>query len=333
MKATRLLGIGRIETKDCPVPQPAPGEVLVKVEAAGICGTDRHLLHGEFPSTPPVTLGHEFSGVVVALGEGAKGISLGARVTCDPNIACGTCDQCSAGRINLCRNLCAIGIHRDGGFAEFSAIPAHRALLLPDHMDLAHGAFCEPLACCIHGIDMGAPRAGERVAIVGGGVIGMLALQLARNAGAQTMMITRQAAKRSLATGLGASHTAATVEQAQAIWTAGADLVVECAGVPETVEACPALARSGGRIVVLGVLGKGQKVAIEPFDLLFREVQLLFSFVNPFTQARAVAMIADGSVQVAPLITRTVSLADAAGAIAAPPPPGDIRTLVLPGKT
>jgi len=332
MKATRLLGIGRIETVNVAIPDPAPGEVLVQVAAAGICGTDRHLLHGEFPSTPPVTLGHEFSGIIVALGAGVSGIGIGARVTCDPNIACGTCDQCLAGRVNLCRNLSAVGIHRDGGFAEYCAFPAHRAVLLPDVMDLIHGAFCEPLACCIHGIDIGAPRAGEKVAVVGGGVIGMLALQLARNAGAQTMLITRQTAKRTLATSLGATLTAATPAEARNHWPQGADLVVECAGVVETVEACPGLARSGGRIVVLGVLSAGQKVQIEPFDLLFREVQMLFSFVNPFTQARAVQMIASGAVDVAALISRRLTMAEAPAAIANPPLPGEIKALVMPGQ-
>ncbi len=330
MKATRLLGIGRIETVEVPVPDPAQGEVLVQVAAAGICGTDRHLLNGEFPSTPPVTLGHEFSGTVVALGSGVSNIGIGARVTCDPNIACGICSQCLTGRINLCRSLRAVGVHRDGGFADYAGFPAHRALILPDQMDLIHGAFCEPLACCIHGLDIGAPRPGEKVAVIGGGVIGMLALQLARNAGAETVLITRQGPKRALARTLGATHTAATPAEAQAIWPEGADLVLECAGVVETVEACPALTRSGGRIVVLGVVSAGQKVAIEPFDLLFREVQLRFSFVNPFTQGRAVAMIADGSVQVAPLISRMLSLAEAPEAIANPPLPGEIRALVMP---
>lgn len=333
MKATRLLSIGRIATMDMSVPDPGPGEVLVKVAAAGICGTDRHLLHGEFPSKPPVTLGHEFSGTVVALGAGVTTIAPGDRVTCDPNIACGNCDQCLVGRINLCRSLSAVGITRDGGFAEYAAFPAHRALVLPDHMDLIHGAFCEPLACCIHGIDMGAPRPGEKVLVIGGGVIGMLALQLARNAGAETMLLTRQADKRALAASLGASLTAADAAQARGHWPGGADLVMECAGVPETVEMSPGLARSGGRIVVLGVLSAGQMVRIEPFDLLFREVQMLFSFVNPFTQARAVQMIADGSVRVAPLISRRLTLDQAPDAIVNPPLPGEIRALVLPEAT
>lgn len=329
MRATRLFAVNDIRTVDLPVPEPAPGEVLVKVEACGICGTDRHLLHGEFPSKPPLTLGHEFSGIVVACGEGVK-IAEGTRVTCDPNTWCGRCANCLRGRVNLCLNNVATGIHRDGGFAEFCAYPAHKAHPLPADLDPLHGAFCEPLACTIHGIDMGAPIAGERVIILGGGVIGMLALQLCAMAGAEVMLVTRSAEKQALGRSLGAAVTAASEDAARAIWPDGAELVVECAGVVDTVEAGPRLARAGGRVVVLGVLPAGRKVQIEPFDLLFREVQLLSSFINPFTQQRAAEMIAAGRVRLDPLISRTLPLSEAAEAIHSPARPGEIRALVLP---
>lgn len=330
MQAARLLGIGDIRMAEVAPPQPGPGEVVVEVAAAGICGTDRHLFHGEFPCTPPVTLGHEFCGRVTAVGEGVA-LAIGAHVTCDPNIACGHCAFCLRGRPNLCSANVAIGIHRDGGFAEHAVIPAHRALPLPEDLHPHHGAFCEPLACTLHGMDLGAPRPGERVIILGGGVIGLLAVQLAANAGAEVMLVTRHAGKRALALELGARVTAASAAEALVLWPERAALVVECAGVPETVESAPALTQAGGRIVVLGVLAQGQKVQIEPFDLLFREISLLPAFINPFTQSRAAAMIASGAVRVAPLITRLLPLSEAAQAIASPPPPGDIRTLIVPG--
>lgn len=330
MKATRLIDIGDIRTMDVPVPSPAPGEVLIRVEACGICGTDRHLLHGEFPSKPPLTLGHEFAGIVVGCGDGVT-IPEGARVTCDPNTWCGSCEMCLRGRVNLCLNNVATGLGRDGGFAEFCAFPAHKAHILPNDLDPLHGAFCEPLACTIHGIDIGAPKAGERVIIMGGGVIGMLALQLCALAGSEVMLLTRSASKQALGRRLGAAVTAPTEEAARAIWPKGADLVVECAGVTDTVEAAPRLTRSGGRVVILGVLPAGQKVQIEPFDLLFREVQFLSSFINPFTQDRAAAMIAAGKLQLDPLISRTLPLDEAAASIIAPARPGEIRAIVLPG--
>lgn len=330
MKALRLHAVHDLRLTETPEPEPGPGEVLVRVDACGICGTDRHLFHGEFPSTPPVTLGHEFCGIVTATGPGVD-LPAGTRVTCDPNDACMTCPNCLRGRTNLCQRNSVTGITRDGGFAPWAVFPARKAVILPTELHPHHGAFAEPLACTLHGLDMGAPRPGERVTILGGGVIGLLALQLARNAGAETLLVTRHADKRRLAERLGATATAADTGAARAHWPHGADLTLECAGVPETVESAQYLTAAGGRIVVLGVLAKGQKVQIEPFDLLFREVQLLHSFINPFTQTRAAAMIASGAVDVAPLISRTLPLSEAAEAIEHPARPGEVRALVIPG--
>ncbi len=328
MLAVRLQAVGRIEVVEVPTPAPGPGEILVRVLAAGICGTDRHLFRGEFPCAPPVTLGHEFCGEVTAVGTGVRQAP-GTRIACDPNIACGVCDQCLRGRVNLCVHNIAIGIHRDGGLAEYATLPAHRALLVGD-LDPLHAAFAEPLACTLHGLDIGAPVPGERVIVLGGGVIGQLAVQLARNAGAEVMLVTRHPAKRALAERLGATATAATEAEALARLGGGAELILECAGVAATVEMAPRLTRAGGRIVILGVLPKGEKVRIEPFDLLFREVQLLHSFINPFTQGRAVAMLRAGQIDVAPLISRIIPLAEAPDGIAEPASPGEVKVLVVP---
>ena len=328
MKATRLIGVGDIQTVDVPEPVPGPGDLVIRVEAAGICGTDRHLFKGEFPSVPGTTLGHEFSGIVV--DSGGSEIMLGTRVTCDPNTWCGACAQCRRGRVNLCSNNIATGIGRDGGFAEFCAFPAQKAHPLPTEFDPLFGAFCEPLACTLHGVDIGNVKAGERVIVIGGGVIGLLAVQLAARAGAEVMLLTRSAEKQALGQETGAHCVAGTAEVALAIWPEGADLVLECAGVAATVEMSPRLTRTGGRIVILGVLPDGQTVRIEPFDLLFREIQMHYSFLNPFTHERATAMIARGEIDVAPLISRRISIEDAAQAIAEPPLPGEVRAIVVP---
>lgn len=328
MLATQLTKVGEIRTVEMPIPDPGPGDILVRVEAAGICGTDRHLFKGEFPSVPHTILGHEFSGIVV---DGVDtDVPLGARVTCDPNNWCGDCDFCSQGRVNLCSRNVATGIGRDGGFAEYCAFPAVRAHLLPESLNAHHGAFCEPLACTIHGMDIGAAKAGERVLIIGGGVIGLLAVQLAHLAGCEVMLLTRNAAKQELGRSLGADLVAGTETAVLNQWSAGADLVVECAGVNATVAMAPRMARTGGRVVILGVLPNGEQVPIEPFDLLFREIQLHFSFLNPFTHERAARLIADGSISIAPLITRTISLQEAPLAISEPAPPGEVRAIVIP---
>ncbi len=326
MYATQLLDIGDLQTRIVPDPTPAAGEIIVEIEAAGICGTDRHLFKGEFPSTPGKTLGHEFSGLIVDTGD--TDFTLGARVAIDPNIWCGTCDQCRRGRVNLCANNIAIGIGRDGGFAPYCAVPAGQAHVLPPDLNPAYGAFCEPLACTLHGMDVGNARPGEKVLIIGGGVIGQLAIQLAVLAGAEVMLLTRSAEKQAIGRACGASHCASDTTSALEQWPQGADLVVECAGVSATVSMAPGLTRSGGRIVILGVLPSGQTVPIEPFDLLFREINLKFAFLNPFTQARATQMIGSVLINLAPLVSRQISHDEVAGVIENAPLPSDIRAIL-----
>lgn len=332
MKSVRLEAVGQIFTRQVDKPVPGPDELLVRVEACGVCGTDRHLLHGEFPCTPPVTLGHEFAGIIEATGSAVLGFAVGERITGDPNIHCGRCDMCQAGRINLCRNLQAIGIHRDGGFSDYVLVPQRQAYLLPASLNPLHGAFCEPLACCIHGVDMANIKTGASVIVLGGGVIGMLVVQLARLAGATSIvMVTRQASKRKLAETLGAtsSFNPEDGDPARHV-SGGSDVVIECAGVPETVGLAPRLARSGGTVVILGVLPQGTKVEFEPFDILFRELAILGSFINPHTHKRAASMIASGVIKVDPLISRVVGVDEAPAVIGNPPAPGEIRVLVVP---
>jgi 2-desacetyl-2-hydroxyethyl bacteriochlorophyllide A dehydrogenase len=340
MKAMRLEATGRLFTREVEKPTPGPDELLVKVEACGVCGTDRHLFKGEFPCTPPVTLGHEFSGIVEELGAGVAGFAIGDRITGDPNIACGRCSQCVRGRVNLCRNLKAIGIHRDGGFADYVIVPQKQAFLLPSDLDPLHGAFCEPLACCLHGIDLADIRTGGSVVVLGGGVIGLLTVQLARLAGATTViLVTRQASRRSLAEGLGATASVdpaagdviAQIAGETGLVPGGVDVVLECAGVGETVIQATKLVRPGGTAVILGVMPQGETIAIEPFDLLFREVKLVTSFLNPFTHRRAADLIASGMIEVETLISRKVSLDDAPEAVGNPPRPGEVKVLVVPG--
>ena len=330
MRATKLYSTGEIRTVNVDVPSPAKNEILIEVEAAGICGTDRHLYHGEFPSVPGKILGHEFSGIVVDSGE--TDFAEGLRVTCDPNAWCGTCNQCQRGRVNLCPNNLATGIHRDGGFAEFCAFPASKAVVLPNEINPLYGAFCEPLACTLHGMDIGAAREGETVLVIGGGVIGLMAVQLAKLVGAEVLLLTRSSEKQALGLNIGADYAVGTEDEVRNIWPEGADLVVECAGVSATVTLSPKLARSGGRVVILGVGSQGEEVPIEPFDLLFREIQMHFSFLNPFTHGRAAKMIADGTINISPLISRTISLEEAATVIASPPPKGEVRAIVVPNQ-
>ncbi|MDZ5452618.1 zinc-dependent alcohol dehydrogenase family protein [Labrys sp. ZIDIC5] len=339
MKAVRLDAVGELFLKDVERPKPGPGDLLVRVEASGICGTDRHLLKGEFPSKPPVTLGHEFCGIVEEVGPDVQGFRAGMRVTGDPNIVCGRCVHCQNGRINLCHNLTAIGIHRDGGLADYVIVPQQQAYELPLSLKASHGAFCEPIACCLHGIDIANIQAGSSVIVLGGGVIGLITVQLARLAGAARVVLsTRQAVKRELAERVGATASIdptqgdfiANVTGPDGLLPGGADVVIECAGVAETVEQSFQLARPGGTVVILGVMAQGEKVAVEPFDILFRELKVFGSFINPFTHRRAAELVASGALKLDELISREVRLEEVPAIIARQAGPGEVKILYVP---
>lgn len=336
MQAVRLLGPNHLELGEIARPNPGSGEVLIKVEACGICGSDRHMFAGEYPTQPPVTLGHEFSGTVAALGSGVERISIGQRVTGDPNISCGTCAQCRAGRVNLCARLTAIGVQRDGGFSEYLVMPEQQAHALPDDIDPVHGAFCEPLACCLHALDIARISPGDSVAIFGGGVIGLLMVQLCRLAGATSVILsTRQQPRRNLALTLGATHVidpsqADVVDQIRSIAPDGVHVALECAGVPQTfTQSIEAVCR-GGAVVVFGVMPQGQAVSVMPFDLLVNEIRLEGAYLNPLTHARAAAMVANGTLALNPLVSRTVPLSEVPSIIARAPAHGEIKIVARP---
>lgn len=336
MRAARLAQPRAMRVEDVQRAVPGPNDVLVRVEAAGICGSDRHMFRGEYPTALPVTLGHEFCGIVEAAGSAVSQVRAGERITADPNIGCGYCPACRAGRVNLCERLQAIGVTRDGGFAEYVVIPEAQAIPLPGDLDPLHGAFSEPLACCLHGLDVAGIRPGDSVAVLGGGVIGLLMVQLARLAGAaEVILATRQAPRRALAETLGATSAldpaAGDVAAAiRAIAPDGVDVALECAGVPETFRQSLDVVRRGGTAVLFGVMAKGQRVEVEPFDLLFREVQLRPAYLNPHTHRRAAEMIAAGQLELDPLISRVIPLEELPAELAAEPRLGDVKVMVRP---
>jgi len=332
MRAARLIEPGRMVVQEVPKPVCGPGDLLVRVEACGICGSDRHMFRGEYPTASPVTLGHEFAGLIEEIGTGVAGFRLGDRVTGDPNIACGHCLACRESRPNLCENLAAIGVQRDGGFSDYVLVPAGQAAKLPASLNPLHGAFCEPVSCCLHAIDVARIPAGGSVLILGGGVIGLLMVQLARMAGAGTVALsTRQAPRRELALQLGATHAINPAEGEAMFERAlpgGADVVIECAGVPETFEQSLRLARRGGTVVVFGVVAQGEKATVLPFDLLTRELRIESAWLNPLTYPRAAELIASGALALDQLITRTISLDEVPQAIGRAPEFGEIKLVM-----
>ena len=279
-------------------------------------------------------MGHEFSGIVEEAGAGVEGFRIGTRITGDPNIACGECDDCLGGRPNLCHELSAIGVHRDGGFAEYVLVPQSQAVVLPPSLSPLHGAFCEPVSCCLHAIDVARIPPGGSVVILGGGVIGLLMVELALQAGAGTVVLsTRQAPRRALAVGAGRASRRRCRRRSGN----------RCRSDPAARRRCGAgmrrgrrrpsaqsiqMARRGGTVVFFGVVPQGEEVAVSPFELLTKELRLESAWLNPLTHPRAAQLIADGALSLDRLITRTISLDEVPAVIAGAPVFGEIKLIM-----
>lgn len=320
MKAVVFLEPNKLVVEERPIPEIGEGDALVKVHACGVCGTDLHIFAGEHIVRFPVIPGHEFSGEIVAVGDKVTNVRVGDRVTVDPNIVDHTCHFCRRGEIHLCENLTAVGVNYDGGFAEYCRVPAAQAYKVPESVSLDEAAFAEPLACCIHGIDKARIVPGSAAVILGAGSIGLLMVQLVRNAGARVIVSEPDERKRQLAGQLGAEieinpsdcDPKAHVLELTGV---GADVVIECAGRLETAELAPTLARRGGTILQFGVVSPHEEARVSPYDIFYRELTIIGSFVNPFTHARAVETLASKQVEVMPLVTHRFGLDDAAKAL------------------
>ena len=285
------LPVERIQLIEKDIPKPGPGEILIKVKAAGVCGTDAHIIKGESSSTPPVVLGHEYAGKVVELGEGVTNAHHGDGISVDPNMFCHTCYYCHLGKSHLCQHLTALGVNIDGGFAEYALVPATQAHLLPPNMSLEAGAFIEPVACCLRGIEQAMIQPGDEVAILGGGPIGLILLQLATIAGGRVTISEPVQSKWVMAKELGALQTVAPGDLAPDTF----DVVIEAAGVKAAVEQSITIARRGGSIVWFGVSPQGLKAAIEPHEVFRKELRISGSFINPHTHARAIKLVGSGA--------------------------------------
>jgi len=338
MKSVVFYEANRLVVEDRPVPQIGEYDALVKVHACGICGTDVHILHGEHIVEFPVIPGHEFSGEVVETGGKVTNIRVGDLVTVDPNIIDYTCCFCRRGDINLCENLAAVGVNFDGGFAEFCRVPAVQAYKVPDSIGLDEAAMAELLACCIHGVNRANIVPGSSVVILGAGSVGLVMVQLARVAGASRIIVSEpNEKKRRLAAGFGADVQIDPLKQdvvaeVAELTHAGADVVIESAGQPETAEPAPKLARRGGTVLQFGVVNPERLVEISPYDVYYKELTIRGSFVNPFTQAQAIELLASKQVDVAPLITHRFPLDNAARAFETAQSGNAIKVLLVPNE-
>ena len=314
MKALLFHGPHSLSLVDREIPQPAPGQVLLKIAAAGICGTDVHILRGSAPAGAPVILGHEVSGEVAAVGSGVTHLKTGDRVTVDPNVYCGHCSFCRSGDVHLCVNNRCFGIYADGGFAQYAVISADFAYKLPDSMTWLEGAMVEPAACCMHGAEMAQYRTGDSLLIHGAGAIGALHVQYARLRGVSTILVSDPIAhRRELALELGADYafdplTQDLYREVRKILPDGPRVIMDCSGVPRVVEESVRQVRWGGRVVLFGICPADQDISIAPAYINDREITLCGSYDYIQLHQAAIDLIAAGRLRVQPLISHTFPL-------------------------
>lgn len=298
MLAARHLGPGDLQLQPLPRPSAKPGWVVVEPKAVGICGTDTHIHAGEFPARPPVTLGHEIAGVIVEVGDGIDDLAVDDRVCIEPHIFCTTCRYCRGGRENLCTDKLAFGVHLDGGMAEAVTVPRRTVYRIPDAVSMQIAALAEPLACSIHGVERLSPRQGEPLAIVGAGPAGLINTALAVRAGAAPIVVVEpNPSRRDLARTFGAD---VVLDPAEPEWQQdalaitggyGFDAVIEAVGGGPTLESAVGLAAPGARVLVFGAAPAQATATLRPYEIFAKELTLLGTVINPYTQARAMRLL------------------------------------------
>ncbi|MFX0091804.1 MAG: zinc-dependent alcohol dehydrogenase family protein [Candidatus Hodarchaeota archaeon] len=317
MKAARFIGEKTIEIKEEPTPNLNPKDILVKVQASGICGTDLHIYEGKVRGLvkPGTVLGHEFSGTVEAIGAEVTSHQVGDRVAIEPNLFCGVCHFCRNAKKHFCENWTAIGLSQDGGFAEYCAVPASAAYILPKDLDFRTAAFFEPMGCVLHGIERGRVVAGETVVVQGVGAIGQLFVQVLNNLGVANIIVSDIGEKKLLlAKKFGANRivNAKTENLVKIVKEEtngyGAHVMIDAAGLLNTIPTAFEILENTGRLVVFGVPPEGKTIEIRPFDIYRREIDIVGSFTNPYTNEAALEMLR--KVNVDSLITNAIKLDD-----------------------
>lgn len=307
-------GPWRMPLREVPSPEPGPGEVLLRVRAAGVCGSD---VHGFTGSTgrrrPGVVMGHEFVGTVEALGEGVRERREGERVVVQPIISCGVCPACREGRPNLCAQRKGIGWSVNGGYAEFVSVPERNTLVLPEGVSWHAGALIEPLAVALHGVNVTPLNLGDTAVVLGAGPIGLLCVLALKLRGAGRVLVSDLSARRlALARQLGADDTlhAEREDLLEAVRARtngrGADAVLEAVGLSATAAHSVRLAKSGGAVTWIG--NSAPEVALPMQEVVTRELTVrgAYAFTQEF--ARALDLLASGRLNVAPLIERVAPL-------------------------
>ena len=317
MKSAVFYGKHDLRVEEHPMPEVGPHDVLIQVEACGVCGTDVHIYEGAKGAaevTPPTILGHEFSGVIREVGSEVKKYKAGDRVCIDPNCYCGACDPCRNGVAHFCENMMGYGTTVNGGFAEYCAVDERQVYLLGENTTFEQGAMAEPVACCLHGIDMCEIQPGQQVVIIGGGMIGLLMLQLAKLAGAAKVALLEPVEnKREVGRKLGADVCIDPVKEdvKERLAENGMDwvnVVIECVGRPSTIEQAIEIAGNKAVVMMFGLTKPDEEIAVKPFQVFQKELVLKASYINPYTQKRALDLINSGRLDVSSMVYEVCSL-------------------------
>ena len=318
MKALLLSRYKHLEIVDLPEPVPGPGEVLVRVAACGICGSD---IHGYDGSTgrriPPIVMGHEAAGTVCAWGEGVTGFANDDRVTFDSTVYCGSCTPCLRGELNLCEHRQVLGVsctdyHRPGAFAEYVAVPSRAVHRLPDNLSFEEAAMLEPLSVALHAVSLAPLQAGDTALVVGAGMIGLLLVEVLSTAGCSRIFATDLDQSRlDLARTVGATDViAAGSDPVEAVLEhtggTGVDVAMEAVGRTETVQASIDSVRKGGTVVLVGNVAP--EVALPLQKVVTRQIRLQGSCASAGEYPRAIELLASGALQVRSLITAVAPL-------------------------
>ena len=316
MKALTLTAASTFTYGDVPIPKPGPDEVLIRIAACGICGSDIHGMDGRSGRRkPPIIMGHEAAGTIEAVGGNVQTWSPGQRVTFDSTVFCGDCRYCQEGKVNLCDSRQVMGVscdefHRNGAFAEYVTAPARILHLLPENLPFEEAAFAEPVGVALHAVSRAKVDSSTKALVVGTGLIGLLIVQALKMKGCQEIhAIDIDQSRLDLAQKLGATHShLASSESAKAL--TGLDLALEVVGATPTLHQAIDAVRKGGQIVLVGNISPSVELPLQ--KIVTRELDVLGSCAIAGEYPAALKAIASGQIDVRSLITTTAPLSDGA---------------------
>lgn len=317
MRSAVFYGKHDLRVEEHEMPKVGPKDILIQVKACGVCGTDIHIYEGDKGAaevTPPAILGHEFSGVIANLSSEVQNYKIGDRVCIDPNCYCGVCEACRNGVAHYCNDMIGYGTTVNGGFAEYCAVNERQVYKLGENTSFEQGAMTEPVACCLHGIDMCEIQPGHQVVVIGGGMIGLLMLQLARLVGAAKVALLEPVeGKREVGKKLGADicidpiheDIKTRLKEEGMTWI---NTVIECVGRPSTIEQAIDIAGNKAVVMMFGLTKPDEKISVKPFQIFQKELELKASYINPYTQKRALDLIDSGRLDVSSMVYEVCGL-------------------------